>query len=221
MKKLLFYALAAAVAVGCSKVDLSTDIPPQTGNDGEQTEQSEYVTVSFAMKGDVTVDERPLSRAAGTETESRDLYGINIYYDKEQDGVINDPYGYGLFDNVNDMVASLLTGYKYKFVCTLVKDGKDKVDYGKLYSYLYSYEGYGFPFCKSVQQYKSNTYLYKVDWNDGYTYNSYNAYSALVEAADINKFVLGDGHHLTGIGQGYTHYNHDERDSYIYEYGYT
>ena len=129
MKKLLFFALAAAVAVGCSKADLGTDIPPQTDNDGEQTEQPEYVTVSFAMKGEITVDERPLSRTAGVETESRDLYGISIYYDKEQDGEINDPYGYGLFDNVGDMVASLLTGYKYKFVCSLVKDGKDKINY--------------------------------------------------------------------------------------------
>ena len=214
MKKLLFLAVAA-VAVSCSKVDL-TDNPPQTGNDGEQTEQPEYVTVSFAMKGEVTVDERPLSRAAGKETESRDLYGINIYYDKEQDGVINDPYGYGLFDNVDDMVASLLTGYKYKFVCTLVKEGKDKLNYDYVrYSSSYSqssdYRGYGYPFCKSKQNYKENTYQYDY-WDLVF---SYILSSALVEKANINKFVLGDGFHLTGLGQGYTH---DKYYNYIYRY---
>ena len=215
MKKLLFFALAAAVAVGCSKADLGTDIPPQTDNDGEQTEQPEYVTVSFAMKGEVTVDERPLSRAAGVETESRDLYGISIYYDKEQDGEINDPYGYGLFDNVEDMVASLLTGYKYKFVCSLVKDGKDKINYGvaRSSSSSYSnYKGYGYPFCKSMQSYRLNTYQYSY-W--GSSNNSYSATTALVEADNINKFVLGDGYHLTGLGQGYTQ---DESSYYNYIY---
>ena len=219
MKKLLFFALAAAVAVGCSKADLGTDIPPQTDNDGEQTEQPEYVTVSFAMKGEITVDERPLSRAAGEETESRDLYGISIYYDKEQDGKINDPYGYGLFDNVEDMVASLLTGYKYKFVCSLVKDGKDKINYGRAYYYPSSssnYAGYGYPFCKSMQSYRLNTYQYRY-WD---SYNNekdcYRATTTLVEADNINKFVLGDGYHLTGLGQGYTHDKPNSDYNYIY-----
>ena len=76
-----------------------------------------------------TVEESPLSKSAGEETESTDLYGINVYYDKERDGNINDVYGYGLFDNIADMNISLLTGYKYKFVCSLVKDGKNEVAY--------------------------------------------------------------------------------------------
>ena len=107
MKKLFLFALVA-FAIGCSK-DAGTD-EPQTPN--QPSEQPEMVTVSFAMKGDITVEETPLIRAAGEETESKDLYGISVYYNKELDNKINDPYGYGLFDNIGDMTISLLTGYK-------------------------------------------------------------------------------------------------------------
>ena len=128
MKK-LFLFMMAAFAISCSND--ATD-EPQTPN--KPTEQPKMVTVSFAMKGDVTVEEAPLSRTAGEETESRDLYGISVYYNKELDNKINDPYGYGLFDNIGDMTISLLTGYKYKFVCSLIKDGKDKLGHkGKLF----------------------------------------------------------------------------------------
>ena len=98
------------------------------------TGTEEYVTVSLAMAGEVTVSEEPLGRAG---TEGKDLYGINVYYDREKDGQSDDIYGYGLFDCVDSMRLSLLTGYTYKFVCTLVKDGKEKVyeEYSGSYSY--------------------------------------------------------------------------------------
>ena len=94
----------------------------------------EHVMVSLAMAGEVTVSEVPLGRAG---TEGKDLYGINVYYDKEKDGRSDDIYGYGLFDCVDSMRLSLLTGYTYKFVCTLVRDGKEKVY--ERYSGSYSY----------------------------------------------------------------------------------
>ena len=138
--------MAATMIAACSKTDNESIDPPQNNPEQQPTEQPEAVTVSFAMKGEYTIEERPLSRAAGLETNSRDLYGINIYYDKEQDGKINDPYGYGLFDNVEDMVVTLLTGYKYRFVCSFVKEGKDKI----MRNY-YDY-GYGFfnPFERKI-----------------------------------------------------------------------
>lgn len=211
MKKLFLFALVA-FAIGCSK-DAGTD-EPQTPD--QPLEQPEMVTVSFAVQGDVTIEEDPLpmSRAAGEETESTDLYGINIYYDKDKDGLINDIYGYGLFDNVADMTVSLLTGYKYKFICSLVKDGKSKIlngksclckksNYSNSYSYSYSdYAGYGAPFWKSDQTYEEDSYLYSY-----YSYYYSNAPTILE-----NKFVLGTGFHLTGLGQGW---GHDKNESYI------
>ncbi len=192
MKKLFLFALVV-FAISCSK-DEGTDLP-QTPD--QPSEQPEKVTVSFTVKGDVTIEEDPLStsRAAGVETESTDLYGINIYYDKHKDGVINDKYGYGLFDNVADMTVSLLTGYKYKFVCSLVKDGKSKIFNGKTdYSYsVNATEGYGAPFWKSIQDFLEDSYSYSNDYNE---YSPTNV---------MNKFMLGGAGHLTGLGQGWGH----------------
>lgn len=195
MKKLFLFALVA-FAIGCSK-DVGTD-EPQTPD--QPSEQPEMVTVSFAMKGDITVEETPLSRAAGEDVESKDLYGINVYYDKDLDGKINDVYGYGLFDNVSDMTISLLTGFKYKFICSLVKNGKEKL--GQYFATdgrgTSNYQGYCFPFCKSYMSYQENAFNYNI-----YNYNYYEAPTILE-----NKFILNENsneYHLTGLGQGYAH----------------
>lgn len=208
MRRILFVIMAALFAA-CGKTESDLIDPPQNNPEQQPTEQPEAVTVSFAMKGEYSIEERPLARAAGSETESRDLYGINIYYDKEQDGEINDPYGYGLFDNVDDMIVTLLTGYKYKFVCSLVKEGKDKITYNYAYGETSSgymstsnYKGYGFPFCLSDQRYRINTFDY--NYNSSYYYSYY--YSSCL-ISGMNKFWLGGSYHLTGLGQGYTHYN--------------
>lgn len=207
MKKLLFFATAVVFAA-CSKTENGLIDPPQNDQEQTPTEQPEAVTVSFAMKGEYSIEERPLTRAAGSETESRDLYGINIYYDKEQDGEINDPYGYGLFDNVDDMIVTLLTGYKYKFVCSLVKEGKDKIAYGYAHKGgsdgRSNYKGYGFPFCRSDQRYRINTFDY--DYKSSYSVDCLIRY--------MNGFTLGSSYHLTGLGQGYTH-NYSSYEEYF------
>ena len=213
MKRLFLFALVA-FAIGCSK-NAGTD-EPQTPD--QPSEQPEMVTVSFAVKGDITINEEPLplSRAAGVETESTDLYGINIYYDKDKDGKINDVYGYGLFDNVADMTVSLLTGYKYKFICSLVKDGKNKILNAKATksSSYSSYAGYGAPFWKSSQSYNENTSSYSSSYyyNYDYYYHYYDAPTILT-----NQFTLGTSFHLTGLGQGWGHNKNNAytNDKYI------
>lgn len=229
----------AAFAISCSND--ATD-EPQTPN--KPTEQPKMVTVSFAMKGDVTVEEAPLSRTAGEETESRDLYGISVYYNKELDNKINDPYGYGLFDNIGDMTISLLTGYKYKFVCSLIKDGKDKLgQYGIPYSYstggsfVSKNIGYCMPFCKSKMPYLENSFDYTTiiscDRECDIRYPAIYFYDWQTAATSVgNQFILGDGYHLTGLGQGYSHeqglttadfkmdrgHNFDYSNSHIHKY---
>lgn len=193
MKKILLFALPLMVMciVSCNRVEIDTT----TGTEDTPQSVGESVNVSFAFNGDITIEESPLSKSAGEETESTDLYGINVYYDKERDGNIDDVYGYGLFDNIADMNISLLTGYKYKFVCSLVKDGKNEVAYNNYRFYSSSYsttKGYCLPFCNSYQSYEEDSF--------NYSYSSYSHYPTPVG----NEFILGSSDHLTGLGKGGT-----------------
>lgn len=195
MKKIFLLALPlmAMCIVSCNREEINITAG------AEDTPQSvgEAVKVSFAFKGDITIEESPLLKAAGEETESTDLYGINVYYDRKQDGRINDVYGFGLFDNIADMNISLLTGYKYKFECSLVKDGKNKVAYNNNKFYYNSYycytEGYCMPFC--------------ID------YNEYDIQPTPV----TNEFILGRYDiHLVGLGMGRTNNFKAEDNTIIY-----
>ena len=210
MKKILLFALplVAMCIVSCNRDEIDVTAG------AEDTPQSvgEAVNVSFAFKGDITIEESPLLKAAGEETESTDLYGINVYYDKERDGNIDDVYGYGLFDNIADMNISLLTGYKYKFVCSLVKDGKNEVAYN---NYIFYYntssyssytKGYCLPFCESSQSYREDSFDYS------YPSSSYFHDPTPVE----NEFILGGSSHLTGLGKGGTHNFKVEKNTTIY-----
>ncbi|MDR1332595.1 MAG: hypothetical protein LBK07_10900 [Tannerella sp.] len=116
-------------------------------------------TVSLTPSGEVSVSLEPLTKG----TPTNDIYGINVYYDKEKDGVTNDIYGYGLFDNLEDMKVSLLSGYKYRFVCSMVKNGKSTLFWGAAFGQTQS--GYAYPFHTGI-------------------------YAATVLG---NKFVLGSG----------------------------
>lgn len=84
--------------------------------------EHEPMTVSLNLAGDFSVDvtQDPLTRAASTD----DAYALNVYYDKEGDGSVNDIYAYGLFDNVADMTITLLSNHKYDIYCSLIRDAK-------------------------------------------------------------------------------------------------
>ena len=213
MKKILLFMLplVALLLASCEKTKVDTI--PETGDTPQSV--GETVNVSFAFKGDITVEESPLSKSAGEETESTDLYGINVYYDKERDGNIDDVYGYGLFDNIADMNISLLTGYKYKFVCSLVKDGKNEVAYNNYRFYYSSYyssyyhtaercPGYCLPFCTSYQSYEEDSFDY--------------SYDSGTPTPVGNEFILGSSSHLTGLGKGGTNNFKAGEDTEIYGY---
>ena len=212
MKKILLFALPvlAMCIVSCNRVEIDAT----AGTENTPQSVGETVNVSFAFKGDITVEESPLSKSAGEETESTDLYGINVYYDKERDGNINDVYGYGLFDNIADMNISLLTGYKYKFVCSLVKDGENEVAYNNYRFYYRSSSstttnGYCLPFCYSYQSYTEDSF--------NYSYPSYDSFSFSPTQVG-NEFILGSSNHLTGLGKGGTNNFKAGEDKAIYGY---
>ena len=137
--------------MGCSNVE----------NLSESVQEPESYTISLGIGDDAA------SRAVdGT------IYGINVYFDKEKDGTQNDIYAYGLFDDPSKMTITLLTGYKYKFVCSAVKNGKTQLYYGKYGSNIFS--GYAKPFQTAASS------------------------STMLE----NKFITGATTYLSGLGSG-------------------
>lgn len=94
--------LLVAILCSCSKEDTSIQ------------EEDKYYTVSLNFNGDITTADSPLTRGTATD----DLYGLIVW----EDGSC---FGYGLYDNVDDMKVRLLSSKKYKFVVTAVKNGKN------------------------------------------------------------------------------------------------
>lgn len=95
----------------------------------ESSEDSGVYTVKLGWDGDILeVLEEPMSRA----NDENDLYAIQVYSTpNKEDNVGNKvtwtPFAYGLFDQGKDISINLLKGYRYKFVATMVVDGKTKV----------------------------------------------------------------------------------------------
>ncbi len=133
MKHTILFPILLAIClfeVGCGKTETTMT-------------ECEEMTVSLKLDGDFDafVDQEPMTKA-GT---SNDAYGINVYYDdKEGDGATNDPYAYGLFDNVADMTITLLSKHKYTVQCTLVKNARNTLYFGQAFGNTYS--GYADPF---------------------------------------------------------------------------
>jgi hypothetical protein len=135
---LLFAIIAISASVGCKSFpDISFD-------------DNEYITLSLGVSG--------AGETKGTSTAN--IYGIEVSYDSNKDGNINAHYAYGLFDNIEDMTILLLKGYKYSFVCSMVKNGKNT-----LYSGQYegnTFTGYAKPFQRegSPSTALSNRFIY-------------------------------------------------------------
>lgn len=123
MSKKVFYVISLIcllVPPGCSEI--------------EETQTEEEVNVTLNLTGDFLVD---VSQEPITKASSDDLYAVNVYRG-------SGTYASGLFDDVSAMNVTLLSGYKYKFTCCLIKNGKQRLKYGKWFgSEQY---GYGFPF---------------------------------------------------------------------------
>lgn len=134
-------------------------------------EQPESYVISLNPDAGFNVTNEASTRGTATN----DLYAINVYYDKNSDGNINTHYAYGFFDNKEDMIITLLARHKYKFECTLVKDGKNSLFYGQAFNN--SYPGYAYPF------------------------QTTSSGSTLLE----NKFVISESVYLPGIKSGNAH----------------
>lgn len=183
------FILLISVAVvlmmsGCSKNIQSPD------------PRGEEVTVTITLGGELNawVDQEEITKSG---SPSDDAYGINVFYDKENDGVQDDPYAYGLFDNVGDMSITLLSGHKYKFECTLVKDARSTLYFAK----STSNSGYSVPFQTNMSSniYPNNKFIigssaYFTEFNSGKARmivpgdGQINNADNLTECASINRF---------------------------------
>ncbi len=96
---------------------------PSPNEDGAVYE----VKLSFSGEiPDITESEEPISRA--DESTPKRVYGINVWCMKADGSETSyKNYAYGLFDNKDDMIISLLGGYKYRFECYMVEDDIDKL----------------------------------------------------------------------------------------------
>ena len=134
---------------------------PGVTPDEPNTTPKEFL-VSLGFSGEITsIEESPLSRAA-----INDLYGIQVYSSPTSSDNYK-PYAYGLFDSKDGMVIKLLEGYKYKFVSSMVVDGKQKIlsyDYG---------DSYWAPFYTSDATKLENKFVYDSGKEMGYLDNGY------------------------------------------------
>ena len=96
----------------------------ETDNDKKPNDDSNMVTVSLGMTGDILeVEETPLSKA----TETADIYGVQIYSSpKNEDNY--QPYGGGRFMDKSKMQVKLFKDRKYKFEMTVFPNGEYEVD---------------------------------------------------------------------------------------------
>lgn len=121
MKRHLFIMILCActlVFYSCSQGSTSSNQEPTT---------AKSYTVHLGFGGEITdISTSTLTKAAAVDT---DLYGIQVYScpATNSSSPTYAPYAYGLFDNISSMTVNLLQGYTYKFACTMVVNGKNKL----------------------------------------------------------------------------------------------
>ena len=110
--------LMLSLATACEN---SSVLPEQPNTPTEP----EYVTVSLDLDAGLDCEYEPLTRAE----ENNDLYGIQVYSSpiSATENAQWTKYAYGLFDTSDGLAIKLIRGNEYKFVATIVKDGKDKI----------------------------------------------------------------------------------------------
>lgn len=116
--------LVLSLATSCETLVDYLDLPLTPNTPTEE----EYVTVSLGLDlVDLEVGYEPLSRAQ----ENNDVYGIQVYSTPAPASEYPDwkPFAYGAFYSTDNLSINLLKGYEYKFVATMVKDGKEKLYY--------------------------------------------------------------------------------------------
>lgn len=113
MKRILFAisAMSLLMAVSCERVE-------------EPTQEPQMVSISFAMAGEISATDMPLSKGAND-----DLYAIQIdYYPKNSSTTTH--YAYGLFSDLNAATLEVYSDTKYVISAYCIKGGMgDEYDF--------------------------------------------------------------------------------------------
>lgn len=210
----LIMALVGTVITSCSNAD--EPLPEPTPND-----EGTVYEVKLNFDGDIpnfTESEEPISRA--DESTPKRVYGINVWCMKT-DGTETSykNYAYGLFDNKENMVISLLGGYKYRFECYMVEDDEEE-----LYISSSNYTGeYPFSGSKIENKFEIGSYSsgFNFDSNKITTVKSYtedtSTYSGKKSYSYQEKPVIGI---FYGILPEYTPSQNSVATIPIYKLGY-
>ena len=97
--------------------------------DAPEPVEPDFYTVSLGWSGDILeVTDEPLRRG----NDQDNVYGIQVYSTPNKEAaegtnVTWTPYAYGLFDIGDDISINLMKGYRYKFVASMVVDGKNRL----------------------------------------------------------------------------------------------
>lgn len=140
----------------------------------EQSTPKTY-TVSLGVKGEILdVIQTPLTKSG----ENNNLYGIQVYStNTPDDNYSYSPYAYGLFDDISNISITLLDGYYYRFVCTMVLNGKNILQHNEgKYNYPFcNFSGYGGTSIEN--RFKITTQAGLSGLEGGYTYLTANWYN--------------------------------------------
>lgn len=97
-----------------------------TKNEVIEVSDPDVYTINLGWSGDLDITYEPLTRSQ----TNNDLYGIQVYSTPAQgDNSSWEPYAYGLFDNSDAITINLIKGYKYKFIATMIENGKELICY--------------------------------------------------------------------------------------------
>ena len=177
MKKMTFFksafiALLACVGfVACSTEPIETPVEPEQ----EIETEPETYTVKLGWAGEILdVSYEPLTRGEAAD----DLYGIQVYStpSNSEGQTTWTPYAYGLFDGVTDISISLIKGYKYKFVATMVVNGKNVIDHYGSTSYSAPFVSYGPTPLGTTFNYLSEKEMYNLNYGSTVLAVDYGAY---------------------------------------------
>lgn len=164
MKKTTFFKSAILSLLAC------VGFVACNNNVEEIPTEPETYTVQLGWAGEILdVSYEPLATRATATAAADDLYGIQVYSAPNSDsesggGMVSwTPYAYGLFDGTANISINLLKDCKYKFVATMVRNGKNKLAGGT--------DGYSLPFGRMTAgwcpltnsfNYHSSIYLYSL-----------------------------------------------------------
>lgn len=139
-----------------------------------------YITVSLGFTGEApNVTTTPMSRA----NDATDWYQIQVYSCPIGESYYT-YYGYGFFDNTENMTINLKEGYQYKFVADMIVDASEKIYKFSLYNSGWASIGNSFYFSTDEHiRYLGEGYVYM-----SHPYDQYNR-------PDVDRFY--------GITEGY------------------